>query len=233
MPGVGLNIEKDAIYSRLYDQWLSDVDVILWTVKADDRALAIDEEFHRIKIAPRLKKDVPVIFIVNQCDKIDPIDNWNSRTNSPGAKQKKNLDSKRLQIARLFKLSDRESIKNVVFLAASKHYGIQDLLFAIVDSVPRFKRPSIVRQASREAISQQVVASIESAVEEELNEALIIGGIPVAVVFAAKGAAIGSVLGPVGALVGAAVGAIGGASVGATVYTAAMSAWAWLKKKLS
>lgn len=237
LPGVGLNIEKDSIYSELYDKWLGDVDVILWVVKADDRALAEDEEFHRTKIAHRVPDGVPVIFVINQCDKIDPIDNWDRRNSSPGPKQLHNLQLKKAQLVKLFKVPEEHQNGRVVFVAADRRFGLQDLLLAIIQAVPRHKRPSILRQASTEAVSQESLKATEQAVKDELFEALAVGGVPGAIAFGAKGAAIGAIGGPIGVAVGAAAGALLGAVAGGTIYQTGKAvvkkAWGALKRLFS
>jgi small GTP-binding protein len=237
LPGVGLNIEKDSSYAALYDKWLGDVDAILWVIKADDRALAEDEEFHRSKIAPKLRTKIPIIFVINQCDKIDPVDNWNRRENEPGAKQKINLELKRAQLSRLFKLDAKQSASRVVLVAADRHFGLQDLLLSIIESVPRHIRPSILNQASPEAVSKESVAATETAVQEELVEALALGGLPGAIAFGVKGAALGAIGGPIGVVVGAAAGAIVGAVAGGSIYksgkSVAKAGWRALKKFFS
>ena len=50
-PGIGESQERDAEYRQLYKKLLPELDVVLWLVKADDRALSSDEEFFMLSLA--------------------------------------------------------------------------------------------------------------------------------------------------------------------------------------
>lgn len=47
LPGVGESGVRDTEYAALYREQLPRLDLILWLIKADDRALATDEHFYR------------------------------------------------------------------------------------------------------------------------------------------------------------------------------------------
>lgn len=47
LPGVGESESRDAKYAAMYRQQLPHLDLVLWLIKADDRALAVDEHFYR------------------------------------------------------------------------------------------------------------------------------------------------------------------------------------------
>ena len=47
VPGVGESGVRDEEYDRLYREWLPKLDLVLWVIKADDRALASDESFYK------------------------------------------------------------------------------------------------------------------------------------------------------------------------------------------
>lgn len=76
LPGVGENQQRDREYTSLYRRLLPDVDLILWVIKADDRALAVDEHFYRHVLGEAFQSKV--LFVVNQADKIEPCHEWNS-----------------------------------------------------------------------------------------------------------------------------------------------------------
>lgn len=47
LPGVGESERRDTEYAALYREQLPRLDLVLWLIKADDRALATDEHFYR------------------------------------------------------------------------------------------------------------------------------------------------------------------------------------------
>ena len=46
LPGVGESSARDTEYAALYSELLPRFDLILWFIKADDRALVVDEHFY-------------------------------------------------------------------------------------------------------------------------------------------------------------------------------------------
>lgn len=47
LPGVGESERRDTEYAALYREQIPRLDLVLWLIKADDRALAVDEHFYR------------------------------------------------------------------------------------------------------------------------------------------------------------------------------------------
>lgn len=69
LPGVGESRDRDAEYEALYRDILPELDLVLWLIKADDRALSMDEYFWR-HILHRGHQQV--LFVVTQADKTEP-----------------------------------------------------------------------------------------------------------------------------------------------------------------
>ena len=70
LPGVGESESRDAEYATLYRQQLPRLDLVLWLIKADDRALAVDEHFYREVIGEVYRHKV--LFVISQSDKVEP-----------------------------------------------------------------------------------------------------------------------------------------------------------------
>ncbi|WP_067486575.1 GTPase family protein, partial [Dickeya sp. CSL RW240] len=70
LPGVGESERRDAEYAAMYRQQLPHLDLVLWLIKADDRALAVDEHFYHQVIGEAWRHKV--LFVVSQADKIEP-----------------------------------------------------------------------------------------------------------------------------------------------------------------
>ena len=70
LPGVGESGIRDAEYAALYREQLPRLDLVLWLIKADDRALAVDEYFYRKVIGEAYRHKV--MFVIRQAGKISP-----------------------------------------------------------------------------------------------------------------------------------------------------------------
>ncbi|WP_312999526.1 GTPase family protein [Leclercia sp.] len=70
LPGVGESGARDTEYAALYREQLPRLDLVLWLIKADDRALAVDEHFYRQVIGETYRHKV--LFVISQSDKVEP-----------------------------------------------------------------------------------------------------------------------------------------------------------------
>ncbi|EMQ2082904.1 GTPase family protein [Yersinia enterocolitica] len=99
LPGVGESEQWDREYESLYRNILPELDLILWVIKADDRALSVDERFYRRVMTGYQQR---VLFVVNQADKIEPCHKWNTTSNIPSLHQSINIEAKLNAIRQLF-----------------------------------------------------------------------------------------------------------------------------------
>ncbi|UAN16679.1 GTPase family protein [Enterobacter asburiae] len=100
LPGVGESGQRDHEYRALYRRMLPELDLVLWVIKADDRALSVDEQFWRGAMQPYQQQ---VLFVLNQADKIEPSHEWDTRTSTPSSQQRENLKAKKAAITSMFK----------------------------------------------------------------------------------------------------------------------------------
>ncbi|MEH5628692.1 YfjP family GTPase, partial [Citrobacter freundii] len=70
LPGAGESSVRDTEYAALYREQLSRLDLVLWLIKADDRALAVDEHFYHQVIGEAFRHKV--LFVISQSDKTEP-----------------------------------------------------------------------------------------------------------------------------------------------------------------
>ncbi|WP_025122877.1 MULTISPECIES: GTPase family protein [unclassified Serratia (in: enterobacteria)] len=99
LPGVGESEQRDNEYTALYRRVLPEVDLILWVIKADDRALSVDEHFYRkVMLAYQHR----VLFVVNQADKAEPCHGWNIADNMPSPDQQLTIEAKCSAVHQLF-----------------------------------------------------------------------------------------------------------------------------------
>ncbi|TDV06670.1 hypothetical protein DET60_11344 [Raoultella planticola] len=99
LPGVGESEQRDEEYTVLYRHILPELDLVLWVIKADDRALSVDEHFYRkVMLAYQHR----VLFVVNQADKAEPCHQWNTTCNTPSHSQQSTIEAKRSAVQQLF-----------------------------------------------------------------------------------------------------------------------------------
>lgn len=100
LPGVGESEQRDKEYESLYRRILPELDLILWVIKADDRAFSVDQRFyHRVMSDHHHQR---VLFVVNQADKLEPSHEWYVTSNAPSPNQSINIEAKLESIRQLF-----------------------------------------------------------------------------------------------------------------------------------
>ncbi|YCU08870.1 GTPase [Escherichia coli] len=92
LPGVGESRDRDAEYEALYRDILPELDLVLWLIKADDRALSVDEYFWRHILHQGHQR---VLFVVMQADKTEPCHEWDMAGIQPSPAQAQNIREKR------------------------------------------------------------------------------------------------------------------------------------------
>lgn len=157
VPGVGESPASEAQYRDLYRQLLPGVDLLLWVLKADDRAYGVDEEVWTGLVRAHVAQGAPVFVVLNQVDRLNPPREWDVKTNAPGPNQARLIDEKRASVCRLFGVaSDR-----VIPVSAYERYRIADLVESIVFALPDEKKLpflAAVQEAARgEKAGQEAV----------------------------------------------------------------------------
>lgn len=128
LPGVGESEVRDREYQALYRRQLPQLDLVLWVIKADDRALSVDERFYREVIGSHRHK---VLFVVNQVDKLEPCHEWDATCGSPSSRQKINLSRKLSDIRQLFTPSNP-----MCAVSARTGWGLGSLVETMMCSLP-------------------------------------------------------------------------------------------------
>ena len=195
LPGVGESRSRDDEYAALYYGVLPKTDVILWLLKADDRAYSVDEEFYKTIVAPHVADNKPFFFVLAQADKIEPFREWNEKESIPGPNQQANLEKRRQYVAKCFDIP----LSKVLTLSASENYRLTNLVEEIVFALPDEKKVGLVREVKPEMVSQRTRTETKAAFARTLGSALTGAGI---------GAAIGSVIPGIGTALGAGIGSV-------------------------
>ncbi|MFC3627132.1 GTPase family protein [Vogesella amnigena] len=170
MPGVGESGSRHDEYSALYRRLLPELDLVLWVIKGDDRALSIDEQFYQQVLLPELwDRAIPVVLVVSQVDKIEPCREWDWVKNHPGPCQRQNIEAKVAQVCRVFKLPSSQ----VCAIAAEEGYGLVALVEKIVTILPAEKKWSFTREARQETVSECAWRSASQGLWDTLTSAVM------------------------------------------------------------
>lgn len=166
VPGVGESEERDAEYDALYREWLPKLDLVLWIVKADDRALAVDEDFFKRLVRPYLDVGKPFFVVLSQVDKIEPFREWDEKAHQPGSRQAANIGEKCRVVAGFFGLP----LGQVLAASAAEKYGLVELVDGIIHALPAEKRVGVLREIQKEYRSKKAKRDAEKGILDVIVE---------------------------------------------------------------
>jgi predicted GTPase len=152
MPGLGESRLKQQEHIALYETVLKDVDVALWILDAQNRAIASVQQYLEVElqsINPRLLERM--VIALNKVDLVHPGErDWHPRANLPSEEQEANIKGRIDDVEKKI----REVLPNwkgtIVGYSANRRYNLPQLFDAMMDAVPR-KRQWVV--ASRKALA--------------------------------------------------------------------------------
>lgn len=135
LPGVGESSARDTEYAALYREQLPRLDLVLWLIKADDRALAVDEHFyHQVIGEPYRHK---VLFVISQSDKAEPT----SSNGQLSAAQKQNISRKICLLHDLF-----QPVHPVCAVSVRLQWGLRVMSEWMIKCLPREASSPVVAQ---------------------------------------------------------------------------------------
>ena len=135
LPGVGESGERDAEYAALYRAQLSRLDLVLWLIKADDRALAVDEHFYHQVIGEAYRHKV--LFVISQSDKAEPTSGGGPLSTA----QKQNISRKICLLHELF-----QSVNPICAVSVRLHWGLRVMAERMIKCLPREATSPVVAQ---------------------------------------------------------------------------------------
>lgn len=124
MPGIGEDQSKDLDYIKMYKDFLNFSSSVIYILRADMRDYSVDLAAYQ-KLFSMSKSLARVIFAVNFCDKIEPINRANNF--APTAEQEKNILCKIADIKSIFKPTNK-----IIPYSASTGWGINNLADEII-----------------------------------------------------------------------------------------------------
>lgn len=135
LPGVGENGVRDTEYAALYREQLPRLDLVLWLIKADDRALATDEHFYRQVIGEAYRHKV--LFVISQSDKAEPT----SGGEKLSTEQKQNISRKICLLHEIF-----QPVHPVYAVSVRLQWGLRVMVEGMIKCLPRKASSPVVAQ---------------------------------------------------------------------------------------
>ena len=126
LPGVGETERRDTEYATLYREQLPQLDLVLWLIKADDRALAVDEHFYRKVFGEAYRHKV--LFVISQSDKVEP----GSGGEQLSTEQKQNISRKICLLHELF-----QPVHPVCTVSVRLQWGLRVMAERMIRCLPR------------------------------------------------------------------------------------------------
>ena len=163
LPGVGESSARDAEYASLYQQQLPQLDLVLWLIKADDRALAVDEHFYRQVIGEVYRHKV--LFVISQSDKAEPT----TGNGQLSTAQKQNISRKICLLHELF-----QPVHPVCAVSVRLQWGLRVMAERMIKCLQREAtspvvsqlqpsfRTTVVREQARSDFGETVGALLDS-----------------------------------------------------------------------
>ncbi|MBE4923052.1 GTPase family protein [Enterobacter cloacae complex sp. I1M] len=135
LPGVGESGARDTEYAALYREQLPRLDLVLWLIKADDRALAVDEHFYHKVIGEAYRHKV--LFVISQSDKAEPT----SSSGQLSTEQKRNISRKVCLLHELF-----QPVHPVCAVSVRLQWGLRVMAERMIKYLPREASSPVVAQ---------------------------------------------------------------------------------------
>ncbi|QMR75270.1 GTPase family protein [Enterobacter sp. RHBSTW-00175] len=135
LPGVGESDARDNEYAALYRDQLPRLDLVLWLIKADDRALVTDEHFYQQVIGEAYRHKV--LFVISQSDKAEP----GSGGDKLSTEQKQNISHKICLLHELF-----QPVHPVCAISVRLQWGVRVMAERMIRCLPREASSSVVAQ---------------------------------------------------------------------------------------
>lgn len=165
VPGVGETTERDDEYFNLYKNLMPKLDLVIWVIKADDRAYSVAERAYKEILMPYAEK-CPTIFVINQVDKMNPLHDWDRTGNQPGSVQQGNISKKVNEISAAFDVS----AKYIVTCSVEAKYNLIAVMDTIVEHLPKEKKFALVREAKEEVVTEEAAEKAERGIWDTIKE---------------------------------------------------------------
>lgn len=140
-PGIGESLSRDKTYQALYQQLLPELDLIIWVLKADDRAWTSDEVTYRFLAEQCGYLPSQFLFVLNQADKIEPCREWDINANQPSLQQAYHLLLKINAVQKVF-----SPHHPIIAISAKEQYHLNAFVELFIRALPANASSSTLTQ---------------------------------------------------------------------------------------
>lgn len=138
-PGTGETPELDSLYRRLYQAWSGRLDLIVWVLKADERAWNEDIRCYRELLRSGAEPE-RFLFVLSQADKMEPCREWDGLNHCPSPLQHQNLQAKTRLAETLF-----AAAHPVIAVSAAEHYNMHHWVESLILALPAHSSSAVSR----------------------------------------------------------------------------------------
>ena len=163
VPGIGESIERGEEYRELYKNMIPELDAIIWIFKADDRALEAEERTYKEIFD---KNFPPLVFVINQIDKLEPLFDWEINANKPGKDKQKNINEKIKIVSEQFDFSEEW----IIPISSTQKYNLATVIDKIVERLPSSKKIAFVNNVEEEIITEKTTENVKKGFFETVLE---------------------------------------------------------------
>lgn len=154
-PGIGETPTLDKMYARLYQYWLNKLDLIVWVLKADDRAWNDDIRRYR-QLVSQGANPAHFLFVLSQADKIEPCREWDVVNHQPSLRQQQNLQEKVTLVNTVF-----SPVHPVLAVSASEGFNIPRWVETLITVLPDKASSAVTRQLEPEYRTEKVTTTAQ------------------------------------------------------------------------
>lgn len=170
-PGIAETVARNEEYLKLYKEKVSELDVVVWVIKSDERQYADSQKAYQEILLPNIKK-CPVIFVISAIEKIEPMEDddgeryWSKKDNKPTREQAYSMKEKENEISRAF----NTSAANIIATSAKKNYNISETMELIIDVIPNEKKYGFFREAGESIKTENMAEKAGKGVWDSIKD---------------------------------------------------------------
>ena len=168
LPGVGESVTRDGEYRELYRDLMPQLDMVLWVLKADDRAFAVEEQFYQDVFAQFSGPLPPVLWILNQVDKTEPAEQWRWLSAQPSALQAERIAQKQQAVARQLQIAEID----ILPVSVRGRYRLSRLVEAMITRLPKQARSPLVPHLQNRYRTDTVINTASSSFGDAVVEVI-------------------------------------------------------------
>ncbi|MGO8995279.1 MAG: GTPase family protein [Polyangiaceae bacterium] len=132
LPGLGEDLEADKRHEETYARVLPGVDVVLWILKADNRAMTHVQAALRRLIRRKILNPRRLVVALNQVDLLQP-GAWDLSVNQPSVEQEQTIAERRNDVqTKLRQATRRLPDRQIVAYSALRFFNLELLLEALL-----------------------------------------------------------------------------------------------------